>query len=124
MILRRHCATSAHLKSTRWTGSCRKENSLPTDSLLKLAPQVESFPLSSREHLSDLHFFDTGQFQTRSILCRECSYIEACHDKVWSFIEFTVRAIQERAGRKVFRCIDLDGILIKVSGLRGKEHGS
>jgi catechol 2,3-dioxygenase-like lactoylglutathione lyase family enzyme len=70
--------------------------------------------LISREHLSEFDLFDREPFQTRSILCIECSNIEACHDKVRSLIESKVSPIQDRSGRKVFRCVDLDENVIEV----------
>jgi ADP-ribosylglycohydrolase/catechol 2,3-dioxygenase-like lactoylglutathione lyase family enzyme len=70
--------------------------------------------LISREHLSEFDLFDKETFQTRSIVCIECSNIEACHDKVASLIESKVSPIQDRSGRRVFRCIDLDGNIIEV----------
>lgn len=70
--------------------------------------------LISREHLSEFESFDREAFQTKSILCIECSNIQACHDQVRSFIEAKVSPIQDRSGRKVFRCIDLDGNVIEV----------
>lgn len=70
--------------------------------------------LISREHLSDFESFDREAFHTKSILCIECSNIEACHDQVRSFIESKVSPIRDRSGRKVFRCFDLDGNVIEV----------
>ena len=68
----------------------------------------------SREHLSDLELFDSAAFQTKAILCIESSNIEACHDRVMGIIESKVSPIQDRAGRKVFRCVDPDANVIEV----------
>jgi ADP-ribosylglycohydrolase/catechol 2,3-dioxygenase-like lactoylglutathione lyase family enzyme len=70
--------------------------------------------LISREHLSEFEPFDREGFQTRSILCIECSNIQACHDRVRVFIEAKASPMQERSGRKLFRCIDLDGNIVEV----------
>lgn len=70
--------------------------------------------LVSREHSSELELFDREAFQTRAILCLECTNIEACHDRVKAIIESKVSPIQDRSGRKVFRCVDLDGNVIEV----------
>lgn len=70
--------------------------------------------LVSRDHLSEFEFFDREASHTKAILCIECSNIEACHDRVRSFIESRVSPIQDRSGRKVFRCVDLDGNVIEV----------
>jgi hypothetical protein len=70
--------------------------------------------LVSCEHLSEFELFDREAFQTKAILCIERSNIEACHDQVRSLIESKVSPIQDRSGRKVFRCVDLDGNVIEV----------
>jgi catechol 2,3-dioxygenase-like lactoylglutathione lyase family enzyme len=70
--------------------------------------------LVSREHETELGDPEREGFNTKSILCMECPNIEAAHDRVRSFIDAKAGAIQERAGRKVFRCFDLDGNLIEV----------
>ena len=70
--------------------------------------------LISREHGSEFESFDREGFQTRSIICIECSNILICHDRVRSFIEAKASAIYDRSGRKVFRCIDLDGNVIEI----------
>lgn len=70
--------------------------------------------LISREHLSEFELFDRDAFQTKAILCIECSNIEACYDRVRGLIESKVSPIQDRSGRKVFRCVDLDGNVIEV----------
>lgn len=70
--------------------------------------------LVSREHGSEFESFHREGFQTRSILCIECSNIQACHDRVRSFIEAKASPIQEKSGRKVFRCVDLDGNVIEI----------
>lgn len=68
----------------------------------------------SREHLSELELFDREAFKTRAILCLECTNIEACHERVKAIIESKVSPIQDRSGRKVFRCIDVDGNVVEV----------
>lgn len=70
--------------------------------------------LISREHLSELELFDREAFQTKAILCIECTNIEACHEKVRGLIESKVGSIQHRLGRRVFRCVDLDGNIVEV----------
>ena len=70
--------------------------------------------LISREHGSEFESFDSEGFQTRSIVCIECSNILACHDRVRSFIEAKASPIHDRSGRRVFRCIDLDGNVIEI----------
>jgi ADP-ribosylglycohydrolase/catechol 2,3-dioxygenase-like lactoylglutathione lyase family enzyme len=80
--------------------------------------------LISREHLSDLELFDSGTFQTKAILCIESSDIEASYDRVRGLIESKVTPIQERSGRRVFRCVDLDGNVIEVfESAAGKKPG-
>jgi catechol 2,3-dioxygenase-like lactoylglutathione lyase family enzyme len=78
--------------------------------------------LISREHLSEFDLFDRQSLQTRSILCIECSNIEACHDKVASLIESKASPIQDRSGRRVFRCSDLDGNVIEVFDAEAKKQ--
>lgn len=65
--------------------------------------------LISREHGSEYE-----GISTKSILCMECANIEVFYDRVTSFIEAKTSAIQDRSGRRVFRCFDLDGNLIEV----------
>jgi ADP-ribosylglycohydrolase/catechol 2,3-dioxygenase-like lactoylglutathione lyase family enzyme len=79
--------------------------------------------LISREHLSDFELFDREALQTRSIICIESSNIEACHDRLGNLIESKVSPIQDRSGRRVFRCTDLDGNVVEVfDSAAGKEH--
>lgn len=70
--------------------------------------------LISRDHLNEFEFLDGEASHTKAILCIECSNIEACHDQVRSLIESKVSPIQDRSGRKVFRCMDLDGNVVEV----------
>ncbi len=70
--------------------------------------------LVSREHETEFGDPEREGFNTKSILCMECPNIEAAHDRVRSFIDVKASGIQERAGRKVFRCFDLDGNLIEI----------
>jgi ADP-ribosylglycohydrolase/catechol 2,3-dioxygenase-like lactoylglutathione lyase family enzyme len=70
--------------------------------------------LISREHVGEFESSNVGAFQTQSILCIECSNIAAYHDQIKSFIEARVSPIQDKSGRKAFRCFDLDGNVIEV----------
>jgi ADP-ribosylglycohydrolase/catechol 2,3-dioxygenase-like lactoylglutathione lyase family enzyme len=70
--------------------------------------------LISLEHRGEFESAFEEGFQTKSILCLESVNIQACHDRVRSFIEAQPTPIYDRAGRRAFRCTDLDGNVIEV----------
>jgi len=52
--------------------------------------------------------------RTRCIICMETSNIEVTHQRAASFRETNVTPITEKAGRRVFRCVDFDGNILEV----------
>jgi len=68
----------------------------------------------SREHGIEFESIVSEGFRTRSIICLESTNLQACYDRVRSFIEAKSTSVQERSGRKVFRCIDPDENIVEV----------
>ncbi len=57
---------------------------------------------------------DENSFQTRAIVCLETSKIEVCHEMVSGLPDTEVTAISERAGRRMFRCVDPDQNVVEI----------
>jgi ADP-ribosylglycohydrolase/catechol 2,3-dioxygenase-like lactoylglutathione lyase family enzyme len=61
---------------------------------------------------------------TKCIICLETSQIESCHERVSRIPEARVTPILEKAGRRVFRCLDCDENVIEIFETAGSDSSS
>ncbi len=66
------------------------------------------------DYASELGLPEGGTRSTKSIICLETSNIEVCYQRVADCPGANSTAITERAGRRVFRCLDPDQNVLEI----------